>query len=144
MSDLSLSDVSEKMREIDIAMLMTHTEGGDIAGRPMSNNRDVDYDGDSYYFTSDDTRTVADIERNPRVALTFHGNRHLLGKPGIQINVEGQAQIIRDKQAMREHWTPDLDRWFEQGVDTPGVVMVKVHANRVHYWDGMDHAEIVI
>lgn len=144
MSKLSLADVAEKMREIDIAMLMTHAEGGAIAGRPMSNNQDVEYDGDSYYFTSEDTHTVGEIERNPQVAVTFHGKRHLLGKPGIQINVEGNAQIIRDKQAMKEHWTPELDRWFQQGVDTPGVVMIKVHANRVHYWDGMDHAEILV
>jgi general stress protein 26 len=47
MPQMSLSDISEKMRDIDIAMLCTHTEGGAIAGRPMSNNREVDYDGDS-------------------------------------------------------------------------------------------------
>ena len=51
MSEWTLEDISEKLRDIDFAMLMTHTETGEIAGRPMSNNRDVEYDGDSYYFT---------------------------------------------------------------------------------------------
>ncbi|MFC7553714.1 hypothetical protein ACFQU7_17940 [Pseudoroseomonas wenyumeiae] len=47
MTQLSLSDLSEKMRDIDIAMLSTHAEDGSIASRPMSNNGQVEYQGDS-------------------------------------------------------------------------------------------------
>ena len=61
MTDKTLSDLSKKMRDIDIAMLSTHTEGGAIAGRPMSNNGEVEYDGASYYFTWETSRMVADI-----------------------------------------------------------------------------------
>jgi general stress protein 26 len=71
MSGMNLSEIAEKMRDIDIAMLSTHTEGDAIAARPMSNNREVDYDGDSYYFTWDQSRMVEDIERQPKVSLTF-------------------------------------------------------------------------
>ena len=60
--ELTLKDLAEQMRDIDIAMLSTHTEGGKIASRPMSNNRQVDYDGDSYYFTYEDALMVADIQ----------------------------------------------------------------------------------
>jgi general stress protein 26 len=144
MSHLTLADISKHMRDIDFTVLLTHTEGGRIAGRPMSNNREVDYDGDSYYFTWADTRMVDDIEHDAKVALTFQGEKHMLGKPGIHIVVEGLAEIVRDKQVFREHWTKELDRWFEQGPDTPGVVMIKVHAERIHYWDGMDEGEIPV
>ena len=51
MAGLSLKDVSEKMRDIDFAVLSTRTDGGAISARPMSNNRQVDYDGDNYFFT---------------------------------------------------------------------------------------------
>ena len=63
MADLSLKDIAEKMRDIDFAILSTRTEGGALAGRPMSNNREVEFDGDSYFFTCDETRTIADIVR---------------------------------------------------------------------------------
>jgi general stress protein 26 len=144
MSELTLTDLAKKMRDIDFAMLMTHSDGGEIAGRPMSNNREVEYQGDSYYFTTDETRTIADIERDPHVALAFQGEKHMLGKPGIHINVEGRAEVIRDKEIFRQHWTRELDRWFEQGADTPGLVMIKVRARRVHYWDGMSEGEIPV
>ncbi|TXR49988.1 pyridoxamine 5'-phosphate oxidase family protein [Phyllobacterium endophyticum] len=138
MSEMNLSDLAAKMQEIDICMLMTHTDNGAIAGRPMSNNRDVEYDGDSYFFTWDKSRMTSDIEGNSKVALTFRGAK------AFSISLEGEAELVRDKEAFREHWTSDLDDWFKEGVDTPGVVMIKVHATRAHYWDGMDEGEIKI
>jgi len=136
MSAKSLSDLSDKMREIDIAMLMTRTDGGAIAGRPMSNNGDVEYDGDSYYFTMQDARMVADIEADPTVSLAFQGEGMFM------VAVQGKGAIVRDKAAFEEHWNPDLDDWFEDGVDTVGLVMIKVSAERVHYWDGEENGEV--
>jgi general stress protein 26 len=60
----------------DIAILATHTEDGQIAGRPMSNNGDVDSDGDSYCFTFGKARTVSDIEKDKRVSLSLSGKHH--------------------------------------------------------------------
>jgi general stress protein 26 len=142
MSQMTLSDLSKKMRDIDFTMLLTRTEGGYIAGRPMSNNGQVEYGGDSYFFTYDQTRTVADLERDRKVGLSFQGSKGLLGKPPLFISVEGEAELIRDKARFKEHWTPDLERWFKDGADTPGLVLIKVHATRIHYWDGEDEGEI--
>lgn len=144
MAKLTLPDLSEKMRDIDFAMLSTRTEGGAIAARPMSNNRDVNFDGDAFFFTYEEARTVRDIERDANVGLSFAGAKGLLGKSPVFIAVEGQAELIRDKSQFEAHWTGDLDYWFEQGVDTPGLVLIKVHADRVHYWDGEDEGEIAV
>lgn len=142
MADKTLSDIAEKMRGIDIAILSTHTEGGQIANRPMSNNGDVAYDGDSYYFTFEEALTVRDIERDPNVALGFAGKSGIFTTSGLYIAVEGHAELIRDKQAFEAHWTPDLDEWFENGVDSPNLVLIKVHAKRIKYWDGTDEGEV--
>lgn len=142
MPDKTLADISEAMRDIDFCMLSTRTEGGAIAARPMSNNREVEFDGDSYFFTWADSRTVSDIGRDPQVGLGYQGKSSLLGKPGIFISVEGRAEVIRDKAQFAEHWTKDLDRWFEQGIDTPNLAMIKARASRIHYWDGGDEGEV--
>lgn len=144
MAELTLPQLAEKMADIDFAMLLTHTERGEIAGRPMSNNGDVEYNGDSFYFSYEDTRTVDDIKRDPKVALTLQGAKGLLGKPGMMVSIEGRAEIVRDKAAFADHWVPDLERWFDQGIDTPGMVMIAVHASRIHYWAGEDEGEIVL
>jgi general stress protein 26 len=144
MSDMTLADISEKIRKIDFAVLFTHSESGYLAGRPMSNNGDVEYDGDSWFFTSEDTRTVTDIRHDPKVALSYRGETGLLGKPPIFITIEADAELIRDKAAFERHWAKGLDRWFEQGVDTPGLVLVKAHARRIHWWDGMSEGELTV
>ena len=140
----TLADISKIMRDIDFAMLSTHSDGGEIGARPMSNNAQVDYDGDSFYFSLDDTRTVADIARDRKVGLAFQAKGGLLGMRPVFVAVEGEAELIRDKAAFAAHWTPDLDRWFAHGVDTPGLVLIKVHATRVHYWDGEDEGEVAL
>ena len=138
----TLADLSEKMRDIDFAMLSTHAEGGAIGARPMSNNRDVEYDGTSFYFTNEETRMVADIARDAQVGLSFLGKSGILGMRPFFVAVESGAALIRDKAQFAEHWTSDLDRWFADGVDTPGLVLIRVQAERVHYWDGEDEGEI--
>ncbi len=140
----TLADLSSKMRDIDFAMLSTHTQGGAIGARPMSNNREVDYDGNSYYFTHDSTRMIQDIESDSQVGLSFLGKSGIIGQRPFFVAVEGRAELIRDKAAFAEHWTKDIDRWFEDGIDTPGLVLIKVHASRVHYWDGEDEGELTI
>lgn len=144
MAEMTLKDLSDKMAKIDFAMLSTRTSGGAVASRPMSNNGDVEYDGDSYFFTDDSTRTVSDIEQDAQVGLSFAGAGGLLGGPPLFISVEGQGELIRDKAQFAEHWTKALDRWFEQGVDTPGVVLIKVHARHIHYWNGADGREVAL
>ncbi|GGL77240.1 pyridoxamine 5'-phosphate oxidase [Deinococcus aerolatus] len=136
MAEKKLADLSDQMRKIDIAMLSTHSKGGNIAGRPMSNNGQVEYDGTSYYFTYEAAHTVGEIEADPKVSLAF------MGQKGFSVAVEGKATLSRDRAKMQQHWSPDLDKWFKNGIDTPDIVMIQVDATRVHYWDGEDEGEI--
>ncbi|NJC34817.1 general stress protein 26 [Sphingomonas jejuensis] len=140
----TLADVAKAMKDIDFAMLNSKAEDGSIGARPMSNNGDVDYDGDSWFFTTDDTRMVADIGRDPHVGLSFQGKSGMLGMRPFFVAVEGRADIVRDKATFEAHWTPDLERWFKDGVDTPGLVMIHVRAERLHYWDGEDEGEVAV
>lgn len=86
---------------------------------------------------------MADIATDPKVALSFAGKPGLLGKPGLFVAVEGRGDIIRDRATMKQHWTSDVERYFPDGLDTPGIVLIRVQANRIHYWDGEDEGEIV-
>ncbi len=144
MATKSLQELANEMGRIDFTMLTTRTEGGAMATRPMSNNGEVEYRGDSYYFSWKSARTVRDIEADPQVGLSFQGQgiAGLLGKPPIFIAVQGTARILRDKAAFAAHWSPDLDRWFPQGIDTAGMAMIHVQATRIRYWDGEEEGKV--
>jgi general stress protein 26 len=144
MSELTLAEIAAEMADIDFTMLSTRAADGGIAARPMSNNGEVEYRGDSYYFAWGHAHMVGEIEADAQVGLTFQGSKGLLGGPAMFIAVEGRAEIVRDKMQFAEHWTSDLDRWFTDGIDTPGVVMIAVKAQRIHYWRGEEEGEVKV
>ena len=143
MAKKTLTDVAGRMAGIDVAILSTHGKEGSIANRPMSNNGDVSYDGTSYYFTFEMAQSISDISANPKVALGFTSEGGIFSS-AIYVAVEGTAVLSRDKAEFRQHWNSDLDRWFDRGIDTPGLVLIKVKANRITYWDGMEEGEITL
>ncbi|KFD30161.1 pyridoxamine 5'-phosphate oxidase family protein [Sphingobium yanoikuyae] len=141
---MSLEDLSHKMKEIDFAMLATHTGGGAIGSRPMSNNREVDYDGSAWFFTEETTLMVSDIKADPAVNLSYQGKSGLLGQRPFFLAVEGTAMLIRDKDQFEAHWTKGLERWWPQGTQTPGLVLIQVIGERAHYWDGEEEGELLL
>lgn len=140
----SLADISEAMKDIDFCMLTTVSTDG-LAARPMSNNREVEFDGDCFFFSDGSSRTVSDLEKNPTAGLTFQGSGGLMGvvgKPGIFIAIEGKGELIRDKELFEQHWQDELKRWWPDGLDTPGLTLIKIHAERLHYWDSGEEGEV--
>ncbi|WP_145007836.1 pyridoxamine 5'-phosphate oxidase family protein [Pseudomonas oryzihabitans] len=140
MADKTLHDLSKAMRDLDFCMLTTGS--GRLSSRPMSNNGDVEYDGDSWFYAYEDSAKIRDIEREPAVGLTFTEGKSLLGKPGLFVAIDGRAELIRDQAQFEAHWTKSLERWFPQGTDTPGMILIKVQAERVRYWDGEEQGEL--
>ncbi len=142
MAELTLHDLSKKMAKLDFAMLSTQSVDGGTTARPMSNNGDVEYSGDSYFFAYADSRKIAEIGADPCVTLSYTGAAGMLGGPPLFVAVSGTAALVEDKAAFEAHWTKDLDRYFPDGVDTPGLVMIVVHAEHIRYWDGGDEGEL--
>jgi general stress protein 26 len=127
-----LKAVAKMLADLDICMLTTRTEDGSMRGRPMSNNGEVEYDGDSWFFARADSRKIGEIEAEPNVGLAF-----IATEQGTWINVEGRATIVRDDvQRKRAMWLQDLERWFENGPEDPEVVLIKVSAVHIDAWGG--------
>ncbi|HEV7323337.1 MAG TPA: pyridoxamine 5'-phosphate oxidase family protein [Ensifer sp.] len=144
MMSLTLREISKELKNIDFGMLSTKGTDGTISSRPMSNNGDVEYDGDSWFFCYNQSRKIDDIKTDPDVGLTYTARPSLLGKPGIFIAIQGVASLVEDKEIFRIHWISELERWFPQGIDTPGLMLIKVRASQLSYWDGDDTGTITL
>ena len=136
MATQKLSLIAKQMKDLDICMMSTNGPRGAINTRPMSNNRDVKYDGESFFFSSMDTRKVKDIKRSASVSLSF------TGKSGSYIIVNGKARLIKDKNIWQQHWDKSLDQWFKKGIDTPGLILIGVKASQIKYWDKYKEGDI--
>ena len=131
-----LAAVAALLAKLDICMLTTRASDGGLHGRPMSNNGEVEYDGDSWFFARDGSRKVGEIEADPNVELAFIDSQN-----ATWVNLEGRATIVRDDaDRKRRLWMDDLERWFENGPDDPEVVLIKVEARHIDAWGEQDHA----
>ena len=139
MSKLDLKDIANAMKHVDICMLTTAA----MESRPMSNNKDVDYDGDTYFFTREGEELIQDIDKDPKVNLSYIQAPAILGKT-LYMSVNGRAQVVRDRDEMKKHWAPDLEIWFQQGVNTPGLAMIHVRADSVKYWRGEENGVVKV
>lgn len=129
-----LASVAQLLKRLDICMLTTRAATGELHGRPMSNNGEVEFDGDSWFFSFADTRKVREITADPRTELAFIDTQN-----GTWVNVEGEAEVVRDDtERKRQLWQDDLARWFSEGPDDPKLVLIKVHARHIDAWAGED------
>ncbi len=136
MATLSLTAIKRHMRELDICMMVTESKEGALSSRPMSNNKDVKYNGDLYFFTYERSQKIKDIENTAQVNLNFEG------KDMLYISIAGKAKLIRNKTSFEQHWVDGLEQWFKQGIDTPGMVLIQVKGMRLRYWQKEKEGEI--
>ena len=137
MSERSMSDIAARLKSIDIAMLVTKTgEEGAIAARPMSNNKDVSReDGTTFHFATSDGRIDDDLKRSDQCGATY-------AEGEFYAAVQGKATLHRDRAKLEEHWVPDLEAWFEDGLDTDGLILIEVTPDRIAWWDGREQGEL--
>lgn len=118
------------IKDIDLCMLTTVDESGDLHSRPMSLNGDVDDKGNLWFFTSSNSHKASEIERTPNVNVSFidTDQQHY-------ISISGAAELVHDKQKIKELWKPILKAWFPDGPDQPDVALLKVKVSKAEYWD---------
>jgi general stress protein 26 len=89
------------------------------------------------------TLCVSDIERDPKVALGYSGKTGIFTGTGVYIAME-RPRRVNSRQSVPTALTPDLDNLFDQGVATPNLVLIKVKAKRIKFWDDGDEGEAAL
>ena len=135
MNKASISTLAKKMKNLDFCMMVTQDGHHGYHSRPMSNNGKVEFDGNSWFFTYEDSRKVKHIRNDQKVSLIYQTDKMLF------IECYGYASIITQKSIMAEKWLDELTMWFPQGIETPGICMIKVTATRIQFWDKEEEGE---
>lgn len=125
-----IAKIAELVKDARIAMLTTMTSDGKHLARPMA-LQEIEFDGDLWFFVGDDSDKVAEITANPSVNVSFSN-----AKNTAWTSIAGTASIVHDKAKAEELWSPVLNAWFPDGLDTPNLGLIKVHADSAEYWDG--------
>ena len=121
--------LKELVEDIDFAMLTTQDAGGNLVSRPMS-TREMDENGDIWFFLSEDSKKADEAQADSDVALAYADAK------GMRfVSVAGRASVVHDRAKMEELYTASLDIWFEQGLETPGVALLRVTPVECEFWE---------
>jgi general stress protein 26 len=125
----AVARVKELVEDIDFTMLTTQDAAGNLVSRPMS-TRQMDDAGDIWFFTLEDSKKVDEAEADHHVGLSY-----LDAKGHRYVSVSGRARTVTDQAKMEELYSPSLDIWFEDGLDTPGIALLKVTPTVTEFWE---------
>ena len=90
---------------------------------------------------TDDRRHVVELVKNAKAAMltTMTADRKHVSRPmGLQeAEVDGDLWFFasEDSAKVAELSTPVLKAWFPDGLETPGLTLIKVEADTAEYWD---------
>jgi general stress protein 26 len=125
----SIEKLQELIKDIDIAMLTTQDVDGSLRSRPMG-TQEVEFDGDLWFFTDDETAKVYEIQHQRHVNVSYADP-----KSQTYVSVSGTASVVRDSAKIKELWSPLYKAWFPEGVDDPNLVLLKINVEKAEYWD---------
>lgn len=125
----AIKKLGELIEDIKIAMLTTVEEDGSLRSRPMGTQQ-VEFDGDLWFFVGASSPKAHEISADPRVNVSY-------AQPDDQryVSVSGTAELLRDREKIRELWSPLYKAWFAQGLDDPDLALLRVRVEQAEYWD---------
>ena len=128
-SNEELANVARLIGDIKFAMLTTAAADGTLRSRPLSTLK-MDAEARLWFFTSLTSPKMDEIRDSAQVNLTY-------ARPDKQdyVSVSGPAEIVRDREKMKELWSPWIKPWFTKGVDDPDLVLLRVTLEQAEYWD---------
>lgn len=137
MNGLTKEQLAKTMKDIDICMMTTVEADGQLSSRPMSNNTNVEWNGDTWFFAYEDSSQVTEIEANRQVNLAYAVPADILF-----VSIKGRGEIVRDDEKKKAMWYDELKRWFPGGPEDDAVVLIKVTAEYASYWSKEGDGEL--
>jgi len=125
--DEGVAKVAELIAGTKICMFTTTDATGRLVSRPMA-VQEVAFDGDLWFFSDGDARKVDQVRHGAHVNVAFASG-------DSWVSVAGDAEVLRDVDKAKELWNAGVSAWFPDGPETPGLVLVRVHADSAEYWD---------
>lgn len=133
----AIARLKELVEDIDFTMLTTQDATGNLVSRPMS-TRQMDEAGDIWFFTADDSKKADEVRADHEVGLSY------LDAKGMRfVSVAGRAAVVHDRAKMEELYTASLDIWFEDGLETPDIALLKVTPVECEFWEPR-HGKLVM
>ena len=117
----------ERMRT---GMLTTVDAAGELRSRPL-HTLALEHDARLWFFVSASSPKIDEMRReHGRVGVSYAD----LGKQDFA-SISGRGEIVRDRERMKELWSPWVKAFFPGGLEDPDLALLCVHVEQAEYWD---------
>lgn len=107
-----LDQLYEMIDEIEVAMMTTRREDGQLDSRPMATQK-RSVGADLWFVAAEGTAKVANVAVDRHVNLAYYKDR-----TREWVSVSGLATLSRDREKLRELYAPDWKIWFGEDGDS--------------------------
>ncbi len=133
MTDTTTDDrqhIADLVSGAKVAMLTTMTQQGEHVSRPMG-LQEAEFDGDLWFFAYEDSAKVAQIRAQLEVNVSFSDTEN-----HSWTSIAGRAPVVHDRHTTEQLYSPTVEAWFPDGLETPGITLIRVEADTAEYWEG--------
>jgi general stress protein 26 len=126
----AIAPIASAIEGIQVAMLTTVGEDGELHSRPMQVTR-AGFDDYLWFFTAAGSGKAEELAGDPHVNVCFVD-------PVRQrfVSITGHAHVEQDVGRAAALWSVDFRAWFPEGLDDPQLALIKVTPLSAQYWDG--------
>lgn len=121
--------VFDLIRDIQVTQLVTVDRSGKLRARPMVAQQH-DAAGDLWFYTPAQSGKLDEIAHHPEVMLNYSDPRYQ-----NYVSILGDAEVVHDRQKIRDLWSESMRVWFPKGPDDPDIALLRISVREADYWD---------
>ncbi|HUF80964.1 MAG TPA: pyridoxamine 5'-phosphate oxidase family protein [Burkholderiales bacterium] len=125
------------IESIKVGMLTTIGPDGSLRSRPLQ-TLEMDAQGRLWFFAEAQSPKTEEMEAHDhQVCLSYADSGRM-----SYVSVSGTGRLVRERERMRELWTPLLKAWFPRGLDDPSLGLLEVRLDKAEFWDSPGSATL--
>lgn len=125
----NMDKVQAIIKDVKFAMMSTVNKKGDLHAWPMTTNESSLAAKEIWFIGDKTSDVVKDLQDNKAVGLSYATQ-----DAKNYVSISGNAELIDDKEKIKELWSAMDSAFFEEGKDDPDVQLIKVVPHGVECW----------
>jgi general stress protein 26 len=128
-----LTQLSELIEDMRVAMLTTMNDQGALVSRPMA-PQEMDASGAIWFLTDQHSSKTKHLDM---VNLNFSDS-----DDATYVSICGRGEVVHDRAMIDRVWSSFAKPWFPDGKDSPNLALLKFIPQTAEYWDA-PHSKMV-
>jgi general stress protein 26 len=126
MEDNDRANLRALVEEFRTGMLVTRVADSTMRARPMTVAK-FEANDDLFFAAGIDSGTVAEIEADPEIVVTFQSS-------SAYISLSGPARVVSSRSVIERYWSEPMRVWFPEGPTAHSLCFIQLRPVQGEFW----------